>query len=155
QPKDLEGMVEPRWNPAKTKGWKSDGSRGFLHKGDADAVDWLRYQHLVVERSAEKPAAGGKDVRPQLITDRMGYNSFALPVPPPPPEGGDQTPWHNWVGDLMLECNVEVEKAQGELTLELSRGIYRYQARWDLADGFCTLYRLDRLGNAEKLDSKP
>ncbi len=148
-PKDLEGMVPPRWNPQPTKGWRPDSGRGYLHKGDAADVDWLRYQHLVVERSAEKPAAGGRDVKPQLITDRMGYNSFTLE------HSGDQTPYPNWVGDLMLECDVEVQKTQGELWFELSKGIYRFQARFNLADGVCTLVRIDRKGREETLESKP
>ena len=86
QPSDLVNMVKPRWNPDATKGWRADASKGLAHKGDTEATDWLRYQHLVVERSAERPAAGARDARPQLIADRMGYNSFVLE------HGGDMSP---------------------------------------------------------------
>ena len=51
----------------------------------------------------------------------------------------NKTPTPNWVGDLMLECNVHVTKAEGELWLELSKGINRFEAKWDLASGICTL----------------
>jgi signal peptidase I len=136
QASDLVNMVPPRWNAETTKGWKaSDDKKVLSHQGDVDALDWLRYQNLVVERSAKKPAAGGNEIKPQLITDRMGYNSAILQH-----DGDRFVPLPNWVGDLMLEFNVEVQKPQGELHLELSRGIYRYQARFNLADGLCTLW---------------
>src|SRR5205085_7368191 len=125
----------------------SDDARGFTHRGDTNETDWLRYQHLVVERGPDQPFAG-RDVKPQLITDRMGYNSFVLL------RNGDQTPPPNWVGDLMLEFDVEVQKAQGELTLELSKGTNRFQARWNLADGVCTLVRIHQGGKVEELASK-
>jgi signal peptidase I len=156
QASDLVNMVKPRWNPDATKGWKADGSKGFLHKGDNDAVDWLRYQHLVVERSPEKPPVGNREFKPQLITDIMGYNTAVLLDRPPhgPESLQNETPAPNWVGDLMLECNLEVTKAQGEFVLELSKGIYRYQARWNLADGVCSLFRVGGDSKEEKLESK-
>jgi signal peptidase I len=149
QPKDLEGMVRPRWDTAKTSWRTTDGNRILTHKGDTETLDWLRYQHLVVDRSADTPVAGAMTIKPQLITDRMGYNSAILR------DDGDRwVPRQNWVGDLMLECNIDVQKAQGELVMELSKGIYRFQARWNLADGVCTFYRLHG-ENEEKLTSKP
>jgi signal peptidase I len=85
--------------------------------------------------------------RPELITDFMGYNTFETandshPTPPP-----------NWVGDLMLEVEVEVAQPSGELVLELSEGVDRFQARFDLGTGVCSLWRLQGKGE-EKLDSK-
>jgi signal peptidase I len=156
QPTDLDKMVKPRWNQEATKGWKADGGKGFMHKDDNDAIDWLRYQHLVVERSAERPAVGNREAKPQLITDRMGYNSAVLLDKGRDGQEHltDETPALNWVGDLMLECNLDVEKSQGEFMLELSKGLYRYQARWNLADGVCTLVRIAADGKEEKLDSK-
>ena len=53
----------------------------------------------------------------------------------------------------MLECNLDVKKAQGELIFELSKSVYRYQARFNLVDGVCTLVRIAD-GKEEKLDSK-
>jgi signal peptidase I len=148
QPKDLRNMVPPRWNPSAGSQWHNDDPRVLTHKGDSDKVDWLRYQHLVMERSGLEPAVGGREVKPQLITDRLGYNSYVLK------NRGDQTPAPNWVGDLMLECNVEVQKAQGELYMELSKGIYRFQARFKLEDGTCTLVRIHPDGSEEVFDKK-
>jgi signal peptidase I len=42
----------------------------------------------------------------------------------------------------MLECEVVVEQAKGELVSQLSKGIDRFEARFNLSDGTCTLQRL-------------
>jgi signal peptidase I len=104
------------------EGWTGDAPRPrqFDHTGDASKLHWLRYQHV---------AKG--DSKPELISDYMGYNSNE------PLSAGS-----NWVGDLMLEAEVQVQKAEGELRLELSRGVDRFQARFNLQSGECTLVRL-------------
>jgi signal peptidase I len=84
----------------------------------------LRYRHVL----------RGDSDKPQLIADIMGYNSNA-------PSQSGQGP-SNWVGDLLLECEVVIDKAEGELVLELSRSSDRFQAVWDLSTGRCTLKRL-------------
>ena len=70
------------------------------------------------------------------------------------PEGTtDRTP-ENWVGDLILECDVALDALQGEVVLEVVRGVDRFQARFDLAAGECSLVRLS--GDKEQvLDKKP
>jgi signal peptidase I len=114
-------------------GWKAAGPHGFQHPAGAGTViDWLRYRNLLRD-----------DLKAQLIKDFMGYNS-----------GNSEQSSLNWVGDLMLDCQVTVEKAEGELVVELSRGVDRFQANWDLGTGTCTLWRLGRAGKQE-LASKP
>lgn len=131
---DLKGKLPPRWDPKAGSQWKANnGQREFSHAGgNGKTIDWLRYQHIV--RPEEWPAIP-QEVKPQLITDFMGYNSFVLR------NGGHRTPSPNWAGDLMLECKLSVEKAEGDFFMELSKGIYRFRARWDLASGKCTLLK--------------
>jgi Signal peptidase, peptidase S26 len=110
-------------------------------RGPGDRIAWLRYQHLIA-------AADRRSTRLELITDLLGYNTWrartALHVPPP----------QNWVGDLMIECETEIVKMQGELILELSKGVDRFQARWDLTTRTCTLVRVS--GNQETvMDTRP
>jgi signal peptidase I len=136
-------------DPASTDRWKSAGgswtameSHGFRHDGsDGGQVDWLRYRHFIRDFPG----------KPSLITDIMGYNTYQSGsggIVNHAPLLGD-----NWVGDLILECEAIIDNPQGELTLELSRGVDRFQAQWDLGTGTCTLLRISKNG-AQKLESK-
>ncbi len=147
QAKDLKGKAD-RWNPAPGSTWKADNATGFLSDGKADQVDWLRYQHLI----AERPAAGGVKTPPMLILDTLDYNTFQTTHEDPLQHIYSQA---HWVGDLMIECNVEVTEAKGEFCFELSKGIDRFRACWDLSTGDCTLVREGPDKILHKLDKKP
>lgn len=125
QAQDLAG--KPRWTSDKNNpAWKTDDAqypRRFEHAGEN--LDWLRYRHIL--RNSDQP---------QLITDFMGYNAGHPHNPPL-----NKPPANNWVGDLILECEATIEQAEGELVLELAKGVDRFQAKWDLATGHCTLVR--------------
>jgi signal peptidase I len=137
QAEDLKGKGE-RWSPREASGWKASGATGFGHDGTAQAdVDWIHYQHLV--RTDPKLAR----VERKLIVDSMTYNSF-----------NGATHSHHWVGDLMIECNVEVAEPKGEFYLELNKGHFRYQAKWDLASGQCSLKSIDENNKVTDLGSK-
>src|SRR5262249_49096670 len=121
--KDLKDY--PRWvNGGNAKGWTvNDSAHTFHHDAGADAnLTWLRYQHIIARQGRTQP---------ELITAFMGYNSGE------PSAGGQQT--LHWVGDLMMECDVTIDKAEGQMVLELSRGISRFRAIFNLATGECTL----------------
>lgn len=145
QPKDLMGKVPPRWGTDNAEAWKADDARApkrfqcSVSSQDA-GLAWLRYRHLI-------PDGNRLGARPELITDVMGYNTWEER------RGNHLSPGQDWVGDLMLECEVQVEQAQGDLILELSKGVDRFQARWDLPSGMCTLVRLTD-GRETKLESK-
>jgi hypothetical protein len=146
--KDLPGPGWERWRPMQDSGWTATKDHGFTHQGGAkDAVDWLRYRHILRPSDGQEPPLSGRS--PELITDFMAYNSFFVQG------GGDRTPSPNWVGDLMLETNVQVTKAEGEFWMELSKGVNRFQARWDLSSGICTLLKQGMDGKQEVMDSKP
>src|SRR5439155_2372259 len=134
QPKDLIGKAPSRWGAdSEPSAWKPDNRnepKRFDHAaGSGSEVAWLRYRHLVPDHERLR-------ARPELITDFMGYNTWQEQ------RGNHSSPAQDWVGDLMLECGVVVEQAQGDLILELSKGIDRFQARWDLSSGVCALVRL-------------
>jgi signal peptidase I len=137
-------IKEQRWvDHSAAKAWAEDEkARTFKHAAaDESRLAWLRYRHLIVRDGRNKP---------ELITDFMDYNSWQSP----------QT--YHWVGDLMIDCDVTVEKAEGQLVLELSRGPNRFRALFDLATGDCTLKKVKHSGReapaddaGEKLDTKP
>ena len=128
----------PRWTAARNSAWKED-QKGF-RRDQGEQIDWLRFRNLV-------PAKGGKP-RPELVTDFFSFNSSVLEKFP-----ADRRA--NWVGDLMLECEVTLMKAQGEFWLELVKGIDRFQARWHLPSGRCTLVRLGVKGKIHELANRP
>lgn len=159
QAKDMAHLL--RWKPnAKSSAWKADGKTGFTHDGQADGqTDWLHYQHLV---RPDGVLAGAADIKPKLITDSLAYNNFKYVELDRDDQGrfrrgamidrsGESFP--HWVGDLMIECNVEVTQAKGEFWLELNKGVYRYQARWDLSSGQCALKSIDMAGKEKDLGS--
>ncbi len=145
--KDLQQSgAPPRWSSTPGSAWTEMGNT-FRANGDlaAEQPAWLRYQHIV----------RGHGNKPRLITDFMGYNTWeSRDVPHHPPS-------ENWVGDLLLECEVTIDKLQGELMLELSKGTDRFRARWDLATGDCTLFRLphfkplERSNEEQNLGTRP
>jgi signal peptidase I len=139
QAKDLKGPEYQRWLPAEKGGWSADGATAFTHDGSSSTDgDWLRYRNIL---------RGSQDNKPQIITDFTAYNTSDL---------GQGDPG-NWASDLIVECQAKVEKAEGNLILELSRGPDRFQASFDLAEGTCTLFRLPdpNTDKREKLDSQP
>lgn len=151
QAKDLVGKLD-RWRPAASSAWKNDKATGFFTESrPAETVDWMRYQHLV---RPDGPLAGGAEVKPMLILDTLDYNALQTNSE----HGNIVTSIYNqahWVGDLMLECNLEVTEPKGEFWFELSKGIDRFRACFDLASGECTLYREGPDKTPVKLDQKP
>jgi signal peptidase I len=136
QPKDLAGQP-PRWEPGG--GWAAGSGHDFGHPASVgDVVSWLRYKHRLRKPGTTRVG------KPELITDFMGYNTY-------------ETASHHgvereeWAGDLMLECDATVEESRGTFVLQLSRGVDRFEARWDLATGKCTLGRLGDDGKAKAL----
>jgi signal peptidase I len=139
QSADLKRLnLHQRWIPGQQSNWKNDDKTGFLSDAKEDAVDWLRYQHLV----RPEVLAGGAKLDKMLILDSLDYNMLQM--------GGDPNQINqeayqegHWVGDLMLECNLEVKAPKGEFWFELSRGVDRFRACFDLTTGQCRLYRED------------
>jgi hypothetical protein len=152
QAKEL-GVEFKRWQPSDKSRWNAGNDfRDFRHPG-GKGEDWLHYQHLIPPsgRAEDAPRAA---VKPQLITDFEAYNNFASALMDHNgigPEMAAREPSPNWAGDLMLECKLTVDKAEGLFYLGLSKGVFRYRARFDLEKGECTL---QRQGPADKQADK-
>lgn len=127
---DLKGEEWQRWNPQKGTLWKPEGEHGFRHSAGGQSVEWLHYHHRLRQNS-------GKN---SLITDFLAYNAFNY-VPVDAYSTYPRQEGLNWVGDLMIECEVDVEEATGTFVLALNRGQDHFTAKWDLSTGTCTLYR--------------
>ncbi len=143
-----------RWQPWPTGGKPAPGSfattsdpRWFETSGTPSGETWIRYQHILpsyedwqqIERG-RMPA--GIAPRPQLVTDFCAYNTGkeqqqqrSLHDPTPTPESLGL----HWVGDLAVECDLDVQGSTGEAVVELVKGGRRFQCRFDLAGGKATL----------------
>ena len=73
-----------------------------------------------------KPAAPIR--KPSLISDYEAYNTDNFHRVGPIALG------ENWVGDLMVECTVEVLKGDGSIVVELAKGHKVYRAEIDIKE---------------------
>jgi signal peptidase I len=114
-----------RWRSSPERAIKAMDTGGFNAVAPVNGESaWLRYRHIIP----------GRD-KPGLITDFSGFNSFqALPFHP-------GQPGENWVGDLILECEIAISQQSGDFILELSRGPDRFRATFDLDHGTLRLTR--------------
>jgi signal peptidase I len=154
-----------RWQGSgDASGWKVIAEEDELtvrQRFEVDAAqgrtEWLRYRHLVpsydqwreVEDFTIAAANGppdtpsiGDEARPQLVTDFNAYNTRVsmasiernrdLRVDSP------KLGLH-WVGDLMVEADVDVQDAHGELLVDLVEAGRHFTVTIDLSTGRATL----------------
>jgi signal peptidase I len=134
-----------RWQPwpkDDANGWKAaDEGKAFEIDGrEGGGVAWVKYRHTPPTQTdwldlREGRIAADDQPRPQLITDFYAYNNFVLRHPLH--DGG--ATGMNWVGDLMLETEVEVRSEKGNLLLDLVEGGVHFRASIDVATGIATL----------------
>ncbi|MEC7695884.1 MAG: signal peptidase I [Planctomycetota bacterium] len=141
--------VKGDWEP-------TDDHRRFIIDGEGNATktSWLRYQHRVpnfeqwnriVEASeTEDPTAKSRILQgvesvPQLIADAYSYNSGIVFQYPPQVQSNRVAMGMYWVGDLMLECRLEVLAARGSVQLDLVEGGKHFECTFNLETGVATL----------------
>lgn len=147
----------PSSPPPQAGGWTpSEDFRSYRTDGSRDGEVWLRYQHLLpTYQDWQRMGRTALHPKPQLISDFAPYNtnrdrtSFRQHPGPEIENLG-----LHWVGDLALECEVEVESSGGGLVLELVEGGWRMQCHWELASGE-TLLRIDGLSDFQPRAKTP
>lgn len=131
-----------RWQnwPATDAGkdaWAStDGGRSFAITASAE-LQWLRYRHYVPTiaqwgRMKQARLPEGYEPRPQLITDFYAYDTS---VARNYPEAQPQLLGREWVGDLLLECRLEVKSAAGTVLFDLVKGGRHFRCELDCQSG--------------------
>jgi signal peptidase I len=131
-----------RWQSADgAGGWQaSEDHRSFTTDGTL-AETWLRYRHIVpgshVWAAIERGAAT-QNLQPvaQLISDFCAYNTT---LERSSGRHEAQGLGLHWVGDLAVECCLDVRAAAGKVVFELVEGGYPMQCRIDLATGEAVL----------------
>ena len=123
------------WNLHDEDYWKlSSDTRTYQTDGKAPGDSWIRYEHTVPSednwlRGLWPPRY---EPRPQLITDFYAFNTRILRKDrgPDPYSLG-----LHWVGDLLLECEVDVKGDQGSVLLDLVKGGRHFGCQIDVATG--------------------
>jgi signal peptidase I len=162
-PAELEAAGWPlRW---QADGWRvekeTDDSnirqRYLVDAGD-DKEAWLRYRHIAPTYEAWRLVNGAKEGQlardpalqaelaskqsARLISDANPYNAreddLRLSGQATLAISADRQGVH-WVGDLMVEANVEIESADGQLLLDLVEGGRHFGCTIDLAKGEAAL----------------
>ncbi len=120
--------------------WQSDdGGRSFTTAGGANER-WLRYQHFVPSiydwRALGHGRMPDREIRPLLITDFYAYNTSV--------DRGDSADnarmlGMHWVGDLMLECELESTDGKDTALLDLVKGGRHFRCAIELETGKATL----------------
>ena len=130
----VKGTWPARWSPRTaspgdtTSGWVvSEDHNSFETDGSTPSETWLGYRHLLPSSKAW----------PELITDFSAYNTDIVSPDSPPLHPGKMG--LHWVGDLAVECQIEVKGETGEAVLELVEGGWRFGCRIDVASGAATL----------------
>jgi signal peptidase I len=152
------GWPEQRWKAEPAAGaagaWRSEDPTTFAIDGQSHDEQWLRYRHLIPsykqwqEAEEDRVPALNEQLAPQLIRDFTAYDTNQKRREPPM----NKTRGLHWVGDLALQCTVDVQSDAGELIFELrkggdTRGVgRRFQCRIDVATGRAVPRSADRTG---------
>ena len=147
--KTLQSVGWPaHWGAADAAATWSSADGGRTHECQSSPeMNWLRYRHFLLDfddwtavlDEAERGEKLPPDVqpRPVLITDFYAYNAQT--------RGQGNYYVHpafvgsNWVGDLAVECDVEVLSDEGELELDLVEAGRHHRCHFDLSTGQASL----------------
>jgi signal peptidase I len=162
-PAELEAAGWPlRW---QSDGWQVEKEieknvvrQRYLVDGRNDDAAWLRYQHIVptygvwqlLDGTNRQQLTGNPALRaelrshqlPRLITDANPYNaredSLRIGAENNLAIDAERQGIH-WVGDLMVEADIAIEAAAGQLLLDLVEGGRHFTCSLDLTSGEATL----------------
>ena len=126
------GWPSPWQAAGNDKSWTTAADQQSYHlESPADAVAWLNYRQLP-QAAAWEAMKSGRSItdlptRGELITDFCGYNAYHFTQRMGSGEG------LHWVGDLAVECEVNVISPTGELWLDLIEGGRHHTCRVDVS----------------------
>ena len=150
-----------RWSVESGEGWNIETApvekvlrQRYVFKNSGAETNWIRYRHFVPSENAWSVArqfqASSKEdsesakkpfdaVTPELISDFNPYNASMMRRQ----VSAGSNNWNfsphyygtAWVSDLAVECEVEVEEAQGNLVLDLVEAGNHFSCQIDLKTG--------------------
>ncbi len=127
------------WNNLEDNDYRTfsiDGSTGSVD-GSTGREAWLRYQHFVPSAYQWQHLVQGSmppdSPERRLIADFCAYNTGRSEA-----NGPQSLPLH-WVGDLALQCTVDVQSQTGRIIFELIEGGMTFRCRIDVETGTAEL----------------
>lgn len=136
-----------RWSPvpgdSETSGWQtSEDYRSFQTDGSAGGETWIEYRHFIPSHRdwqafEEGTLPANENRTPALITDFSAYNTEVGTRERLEPDSA--VLGLHWVGDLAVECEMEVESQSGETLFELVEGGRVFRCGIDVSTGKATL----------------
>lgn len=120
-----------RWVGLTSDGWQKSADGQFTI-APSESLQWLRYRHLPPGYNDWRIVGHGEPLHldsndaGQLITDYYEYNDTVSQY------DGDS---RCWVGDLALECEVEITGGEGEIRLDLVEGGQHFSCTLNTATG--------------------
>jgi signal peptidase I len=137
---NLPPRMPLRWEQ-QTPGWEIlKKGQAFEYDGKVAGDALILYNHLLPkpglwERLDEDPEliVTAEQTPAQLITDFYAYNTSEQYQTSP--RYDTDVFGNHWVGDLAIECSLEVKGAQGEAILQLVEGGQVFECRIDVASG--------------------
>ncbi len=144
----LDAGFPSRWGASAGAQWTTaDRGRSFVLEQPVQSPEWLRFSNYVPSyedwQKIEQQKPLGETPRPQLISDYCAFNTSARigyegqPRPDRAPSGSALG--LHWVGDLILEVDLELAGHSGQALLELVEAGRRFQCQVDLATGQGTM----------------
>ncbi len=133
-----------RWQPAQqgAAAWQaSDDARSYRVDGSSDSEAWIRYHHTVPTEDdwyaiEHDRWSAGQVPRAQLITD---FYAFDTRVTREEQRSLPAAMGLHWVGDLILDCRVDVQSPQGTVLLDLVKAGQHFRCEIDVATGAALL----------------
>lgn len=132
-----------RWQPwsqqdAEGDWTPSEDARVYSTTGQQDGETWMRYQHIVPPEANWHLGEWNtvREPQAQLISDFYAFNARVLRSHPQLPPG---VAGLHWVGDLILECELDVQSPSGQVLLDLVKGGRHFRATIDVATGQAVL----------------
>lgn len=132
--------------PLTETAWQKqdDAEFPYVCKPSGGDIDWLRYRNIFPDSSDWNSAKHGQKVNAELareddsslITDFNVYNAASYTAAGTLPAKAYGL---HWVGDLVLEADLNIESSSGEIILELVEGQHKFRCTFDVATGEATL----------------
>lgn len=144
-PERWQSVTEADWNIPEAEGWANNPQSRTFSLAPQPQTKWLRYKHLVPAAEHFEAVEQQRQVAPPapiLIADFYSYNSGITRIEDNGRSDDDQL-GQFWVGDLIVSGDVRIDKAQGELVLELVESRRQYRCQIDLRTGQAQIYYLD------------